>query len=49
VVIAGEEIFAADKPEPAWALAKAAHPWDDGSFIIYVPREKVARIYGYQR
>ena len=49
VVIAREEIFAADEPEVAWALAKAAHPEDDGSFIIYVPREKVARIYGYQR
>ncbi len=49
VVIAGEEIFAADEPEAAWALAKAAYPEDNGSFIIYVPREKVARIYGYQR
>jgi len=48
VVIAGEEIFAADEPEAAWALAKAAHPKDDGRFIIYVPREKMARIYGYQ-
>ena len=49
VVIAGEEIFAADEPEAAWALAKAAHPEDDGSFIIYVPREKATRIYGYHR
>lgn len=49
VVISGEEIFAADEPKAAWASAKAAHPEDDGSFIIYVPREKVARIYGYQR
>lgn len=49
VVIAGEEIFAADEPDAAWALAKAAHPEDDGSFIIYVPREKAARIYGYHR
>jgi hypothetical protein len=48
LVIAGEEIFAAGKPEEAWASAKAAHPEDDGSFIIYVPREKMARIYGYQ-
>jgi hypothetical protein len=48
VVIAGEEIFAADEPEAAWALAKAAHPEDDGGFIIYVPREKIARIYSYQ-
>lgn len=48
VVIAGEEIFAADEPKATWALAKAAHPEDDGSFIIYVPREKAPRIYGYQ-
>jgi|SRR5262252_214737 len=48
VVIAGEEIFVADEPEAAWALAKAAHPEDDGGFIIYIPREKMARIYGYQ-
>lgn len=49
VVIAGEEIFAADEPDAAWASAKAAHPEDDGSFIIYVPREKAPRIYGYHR
>jgi hypothetical protein len=49
VVIAGEEIFAADEPADAWALAKDAHPEDDGKFIIYIPREKVARVYGYQR
>jgi hypothetical protein len=48
VVIAGEEIFAAGEPESAWASAKAAHPEDDGGFIIYVPREKMARIYGCQ-
>ena len=44
VVIAGEELFAADTPEEAWALAAAAHPEDDGSFIRYIPREKVAWI-----
>lgn len=49
VVIAGEELFAADTPEEAWALATAAHPEDDGSFIRYIPREKVARIYANQR
>jgi hypothetical protein len=48
VVIAGEEIFAADEPEATWTLAKAAHPDDDGSFIIYVPRKKMTGIYGYQ-
>lgn len=49
VVVAGQEIFAAEKPEEAWGLAKAAHPEDDGGFILYIPREKVARVYGYQR
>jgi hypothetical protein len=49
VVIAGEESFAADTPEEAWALAAAAHPDDDGSFIRYIPHEHVARIYAYSR
>ena len=47
VVIAGEELFAADTPEEAWALAAAAHPEDDGSFIRYIPREKAAWIYAH--
>jgi len=45
VCIAGEEFFVADTPEGASALAAAAHPEDDGSFIRYIPREKMARIY----
>lgn len=48
VVIAGQETFAAKTPEEAWALAKATHPDDEGRFIIYVPRERMARIYGHQ-
>jgi hypothetical protein len=38
VVIAGEELFAANTPEEARALAAAAHPEDDGSFIRYIPQ-----------
>ena len=49
IVIAGQELFAADKPAEAWALADAAHPEDDGSFIHYIPKEKVARIYACRR
>ncbi len=49
VVIAAEEIFAATTAIEAWALAKAAHPENDGGFIIRIPQEKVARVYGYQR
>lgn len=45
ICIAGEELFAADTPEEVLALATAAHPEDDGRFLHYIPREKMARIY----
>jgi hypothetical protein len=45
ICIAGEELFVADTPEEVLALAKAAHPDDDGYFLHYIPREKLARIY----
>ena len=45
ICIAGEELFAADTPEEVLALAAAAHPEDDGRFVHFIPREKVARIY----
>jgi uncharacterized protein (DUF433 family) len=45
ICVAGEELFVADTPQEAYALAAAAHPEDDGSFVRYIPREKVARIY----
>jgi len=45
IVIAGQELFAADSPAEACSLAEAAHPEDDGRFIQYIPKEKVARIY----
>src|SRR5438105_2664336 len=47
IVIAGEELFAADTPQEAWSLAEAAHPKDDGSFIHYIPKEKASRIYAH--
>jgi len=47
ICIAGEELFVADTPEVALALAAAAHPEDDGSFIHYIPLEKLARIYAH--
>jgi hypothetical protein len=45
VCIAGQELFVADSSAEAWALGEAAHPEDDGSFVQYIPLEKVARIY----
>jgi hypothetical protein len=44
ICVAGEELFVADTPEEAFALATAAHPDDDGRFLRYIPRRKVARI-----
>jgi hypothetical protein len=49
VCVAGEELFVADTLEVVSALAAAAHPEDDGSFIRYIPREKMARIYAAER
>jgi hypothetical protein len=45
ICVAGEELFVADTPEQALALATAAHPEDDGSFLRYIPREKIDRVY----
>ena len=45
ICIAGKELFVAETPEKVLVLAKAAHPEDDGFFLHYIPREKVARIY----
>lgn len=45
ICIAGQELFVADRPEDALALGARAHPEDNGSFVHYIPREKVARIY----
>lgn len=45
ICIAGEELFVADTAEAALVLATAAHPDDNGRFLRYIYREKVARIY----
>src|SRR5262245_9411489 len=44
ICIAGEELFVADTPEAALAAAAAKHPDDDGRFVHYVRREKMARV-----
>jgi len=49
ITVAGQEVFAADTPEEAMALASAAHPDDQGSFVQYIPRGKMARVYVDQR
>ena len=45
ICIAGRELFSADTAPQAIALARAAHPDDDGRFTYRVPLEKIPRIY----
>jgi hypothetical protein len=49
VCVAGGDLFVADTPEEALAQATAAHPEDDGRFLRYIPRERMARVYVAQR
>ncbi|CEF49287.1 unnamed protein product [uncultured bacterium] len=47
--VARQELFVGDTPQEALALARAAHPDDDGLFTYLIPREKAVRIYAHQR
>lgn len=49
VCIAGEELFVADSPTEVLQLARSAHPEDEGFFLRYIPRDRIARIYADQR
>ena len=48
ICIAGEELFVADTPAGALAIAIAAHPDDDGRFTRLIPYERMARVYADQ-
>ena len=45
ICIAERELFVADCPQDALRAAVSAHPDDDGRFVLYIPREKLPRIY----
>ena len=49
ICVAGEELFVADTAPEAVALARQAHPEDDGLLLRYVPRERLERIYAHSR
>jgi hypothetical protein len=49
LAVAGQEAFIADTPEEAYALARAAHPDDDGLLLKYVRVERGPRIYAHCR
>lgn len=44
ICVAGEELFVADSALEAKALGRAAHPDDDGSFVLRIPRERTIRV-----
>jgi len=44
ICVAGQELFVADTPKEARALAKAAHPDDEGIYSRYIPRNNLPRI-----
>jgi hypothetical protein len=48
VAVAGQEAFIAETAEAALALARAAHPDDDGVFVQYVLPPQGPRLYGNQ-
>src|SRR5262245_36050223 len=48
ICIAGEELFVADTPEGAVVRDRVVDPEDEGRFLCYVPREKIARIYAHR-
>src|SRR6478752_1053312 len=45
VVVAGQQAFIAATPEAAWALAREAHPEDNGALGQYVIPGEGPRIY----
>jgi hypothetical protein len=49
VAVAGQEAFIADTADAAWAMARTAHPEDDGAISQYVFPEGGPRIYAYRR
>ncbi len=47
--VAGQELFVADTPTEVLALARAAHPDDNGRFTRIIPKERIDRIYAHRR
>lgn len=49
ICVAGQELFVADSGPEVIALARKAHPEDDGLLLRQIPREKMERIYANSR
>lgn len=46
ICIAGQQLFVGDDITELLAQAKAAHPEDDAPYFKFVPKGRLARIYG---
>jgi len=47
ICVAGRELFVADTAPEVVALARKAHPEDDGLLLRCIPRERMERIYAH--
>lgn len=47
ICVAGQELFVADTAPEVLAMARLAHPEDDGLLLRYIPRKKMERIYAH--
>ena len=45
VFVCGQAAFVADTPEEAISRAQAAHPDDDGGYLIYVPLRRGPHVH----
>ena len=45
ICIAGEQLFIGDSPQEAIRKARESYPDDNGWFVHYIPKQKLARIY----
>ena len=49
ICVAGQELFVADDAKEVIAMARKAHPDDDGFLLRYIPKVKMDRIYAHRR
>ncbi len=49
ICVAGQELYVADTAPEVLAIARKAHPDDDGLLLRYIPRERMERIYAHSR
>src|SRR5438128_6789095 len=47
ICVAGQELFVADTAPQVVAMARKAHPEDDGLLLRHIPREKMERVYAH--